>query len=399
MPNPEMAQSGGVYRFTWESGLTIQLDKLREDSRLGTTGEILVRWEGIGHIHQIRYNLLSNIGRNGVAKFCLGRMPEQDWDAFIELVSRRTIEAFRAGEPVVRLGDVVVSDSLRYRLMPILVDKEANLIYGEGGLGKSMISAVFATMIQEGLAVGHLEPEPGPVLYLDYEASKEDQARRFAKIYRGLGYQCKVEVLHRFCFMPLSHDVQEIQRAVIEHNIQLVVVDSAGPACGGEPESAAAVIPFFTALRSLRVTSLIVAHKAKNTNGVGPFGSVYWLNMPRNVYEVKRIQEQEAATMHLLLRHVKANDGTLQRPTGVRLDFLPDMVTFHLEDAADVPEFASEVPIRERLRAALQHGKRTVKELADELDVKEDSVRLTLNRGRDKDFVRVEDGWGLASVS
>ena len=109
MPNPEMTQSGGVYRFTWESGLSIQLDKLREDSRLGTTGEILVRWEGMGHIHQIRYNLLSNQGRNGVARFCQGRVPEQDWDAFVELVSRRTIEAFRAGEPVVRLGDVAIS--------------------------------------------------------------------------------------------------------------------------------------------------------------------------------------------------------------------------------------------------------------------------------------------------
>lgn len=394
MPNPELVQSGGVYQFTWESGLSIKLDKLREDSRMGTTGEILVRWAGIGHIHQIRYNLLSNSGRNGVAKYCASRIPEQDWDSFIEVVSRRTIEAFRAGELVIRLGDVKVSDALQYRLRPILVDREANLVYGEGGLGKSMISAVFATLIQEGLAVGPLDPEPGRVLYLDYEASKEDQARRFRKVYKGLDLLVPVEVFHRFCFLPLAHDIQEIQRAVLERNIQLVVVDSAGPACGGEPESAAAVIPFFSALRSLRITSLVVAHKAKNATTVGPFGSAYWMNMPRNVFEVKKAQEVDSNVIHLLLRHVKANDGTLMRPMGVWLEFTPDAVTFGFESAADVPEFESEMPTADRIATTLQGGALSVADLAEQLALSESAVRATLNKFRDKRFVREGNQWG-----
>ena len=114
---PEFSSAGGVYQYVWDSGLTIKLDKLREDNRNGMTGEILVRYShAAGHIHQVRYNLLSTRGRGDVAKFCSGRIPETDWDAIIELVSIKTVEAWRAGEPMAMLGEVVMTEGLNNRL-------------------------------------------------------------------------------------------------------------------------------------------------------------------------------------------------------------------------------------------------------------------------------------------
>lgn len=386
LPPSKTSNSGGVYLYQWlegdMDGLTVKLDKIREDSRsTGITGEILVRFGlAIGHIHQTRYSLLSTRSRNEVAGFCKSRLDGFDWSAILEQVSIRTVEAWRAGEPVVRLGDVVIPESLQYRLAPFLVDNEANLLYGEGGLGKSYLAAYFTTVIQEGLTIGGYAAEHGPTLYLDYETSNQAQARRFRYIYNGQDIERRIDVLHRFCYLPLAHDIEEIQRVVVDHSIQFVVVDSAGPACGGEPESAAAVIPFFTALRSLRVTTLIIAHKSKNTGGAGPFGSVFWMNMPRNVFELKKAQEEDSDTIHLAMVHKKTNDGVLMRPFGLRLKFQADAVTVEMESVADVPELAELAKLGDRILAELAHGSMSYEQLAESLDQKETSVKTTMNR-------------------
>ena len=90
-------------------------------------------------------------------------------------------------------------------------------------------------------------------------------------------------VFYRFQSGPLWDDVELLSEAVARLNIGTVLIDSAGPACGGEPESAAATLKFFQALRALSphdrpLQSIILAHvthavragQAKSS----PFGSV-----------------------------------------------------------------------------------------------------------------------------
>ena len=106
--------------------------------------------------------------------------------------------------------------------------------------------------------------------------------------------------------------------------MQLIIIDTAGPACGGEPESAQAAIQFFMAARSIPVTSLILAHKSKNIESRGPFGSVYWSNYPRNVYNLRGSQEEDSSITNIALIHEKSNDGRLQRPLGMKMEFSED---------------------------------------------------------------------------
>ena len=193
------------------------------------------------------------------------------------------------------------------------------------------MAAYLAMLVTEGILDNGLIPEPGPVLYLDYETSSATAARRFNTLYAGFGFEHKSSVLYRFCFQPLASEIQEIQRIASEHGIQLIIVDSAGPACGGEPESASASIQYFAALRSLRATTLTIAHKAKGSSN-GPFGSVYWMNYPRSVYEIKKAQDEGENLIHVGLFHRKVNDGKLLKPMGFKFDFDENAVSVTKED-------------------------------------------------------------------
>jgi hypothetical protein len=379
---PEQTVTGGVYSYTWEmEQVQITVQRLREDSRHTPSADIRIRAKPEGHIHFTRINLLSTQARNQVARHCAGRCTRsRDWDAVIEQTCVMTLDHWRQGEPVIDLGTVKPSPEPSYRLKPFLLENEATLIYGDGGIGKSYVAGYLASQIDQGVKLGAFEPIQGKVLYLDFETNKEIAARRFQALARGFGFGADSSVLYRFCFQPLAADITEIQKIVAESNIDCVVVDSAGPACGGDPESAASAINYFTALRSLRRTSLTIAHRSKS-NSVGPFGSVYWVNYPRATYELKKAQETGENTMHVAMIHKKVNEGQLQQPVAFRFTFHKGAVTVAEEAIEDVPEFSSELPVADQLAMALTNsGPASAKELAEATELNLGSVQVTLSR-------------------
>ena len=299
-----------------------------------------------------------------------------------------TLDHWRQGEPVVNLGTVTPSPEPTYRLNPILLENEATLIYGDGGIGKSYVAAYFASQIDQGIKIGAFAPIQGKVLYLDYETNSQIAARRFQALAKGFGFGLDSGVLYRFCYQPLAMDISEIQKIVAEENIEFVVVDSAGPACGGDPESAASAINYFTALRSLRRTSLTIAHRSKG-GSVGPFGSVYWVNYPRATFELKKAQEVTGESiMDVAMIHRKVNEGRMLEPMAFRFTFRTGTITVAEEPIGDVPGFVSELPLGQQLRIVLEeHGPRTAKELADITELNLGSVQVTLSR--DRNFERV----------
>jgi hypothetical protein len=398
---PDLKDNAGIYSFRWVAeSIEAQVDRLREGSRYELSGELTIRTVS-GHIHQARLNLTSTAARHTLAKF-LDTKFEFEWDQLLEQVCVKVLERHRQGEPIQQIGKVVIPEKMADRLHPIIADKEANLIFGEGGIGKSYLAAYFAMLVAEGMPDHQLMPEPGPVLYLDYETSNVATAIRFDALHRGYDLDYPSTVQYRFCFQPLASEIQEIQQYVAEKNIQMLVIDSAGPACGGEPETAQAAIQYFTALRSLRITTLTIAHKSKNGTGPGPFGSVYWTNYPRNIYEVQKAQEPEGNSIDIALFHRKVNDGRLMKPLGLKLSFEGDMANRNLkahiepQDPSLVPDLAGSLSIADQIAGALKSGKRLVDELADELGAKQSSVSSALIRGKGTRFVKLSSGeWGL----
>jgi len=381
---PIMTVTGGIYKYLWEhEQVQIILERLREDSRRTVTADITISARPEGHIHMTRLNLLTTRGRGDVARYAKERSPNHDWDAIIEQLCVLTLNHFRTGEPVVDLGEVTPPAEPVYRLRPFVVEGEATVIYGEGGIGKSYLAGFMAALVDQNFHTMTCQPMPGKVLYLDFETTTDIAARRFQALTRGFGFGGKSTVIYRFCHQSLPADIGEIQRIVAEHDVELIVVDSAGPACGGDPESAASAITYFTALRSLRKSSITIAHRSKG-GSVGPFGSVYWVNYPRMAYELKKSQEEESDVMHVALIHRKVNDGRLQRPVSFKIQWHESgAVTVAQEELADVPDFVVELPIADQCAVAFrEHGPKTVKEISEITGQQVRSLSVVLSRNR-----------------
>ena len=393
---------GGIYRLNWEDcGVQITADKVRESSRTAPTAEIRITAYPEGHITWTTLNLMNTKARADVVKFCEERASSafRDWPAIMEELALAVIERHRQGEPVVELGEVKPSLEPHYRLAPLMLEGENTLIYGEGGIGKSYIAALAGVLVDKNLTFGRLEPMKGNVLYLDYETGKNVTARRVNALQNGFGLSERSNILYRFCWQPVANDISELQRIVAENDIELVIVDSAGPACGGEPEAASSAIQYFTALRSLHVTTLTIAHKSEGA-GIGPFGSVYWVNYPRNTFELRRAQDEGSNIIHVSLAHRKANEGQLLKSTSYRFEFLEGQVRVGSESIEDVPDFFDSLPLADKIAHTLRsQGASSAKELAEEVDAKLRSVQVTLSN--DKRFYNNRDAhtWELRDGS
>lgn len=401
----DFSANGGVYSAKWpDDGVTMNLNRLKDDSRGGITAEIeIMNNKAINPlVLQERYNLLSGRSRAGIANECEERFPDMvAWRTYIDSFSITVVRAHREGEPIVELKDLPAREGVRWRLEPLMFEGQPNLIFGDGGLGKSLFATYLSVLIAGAHVTNRLTPEPGNVLYLDYEASADEVRERHEGIAAGLD-TATPSLMYQFNHQPLVDRIQELQRIVADNNITFLVIDSAAAACGGEPELSKNAIPYFQALRSLKITTLTIAHVSKAGGGKrGPFGSVFWVNMPRSVWEVRKAQEMGKNNIDFSLWHTKVNVGRLLPPLAYRIRFEENtnQITFDDIEVKDSDELAKGLPLPHRIKNALEVGAMTSNDLADLLDVSPNTLRMTLSRDKGTRFVLLQGGkWGNAVV-
>ena len=346
--------------FEWaDEGVRIIINLLQEDRSHNISGEVKVLLSG-EQIHRGRLNLTSIQTRKQWQNILqerhshMGGIDEIDWYAILEEMCSEASDIYRRGEPVHVLGEVPEDDVVRWRLSPLLLDAPT-LIYGPGSSGKSMLSAYFAVLIQNGLDMNGFQADQGEVLYLDYETDAHEIATRVRMIQRSIDIDVPSKIRYRFCSSPLVTEIESIRHYVQEHSINYVIVDSVGTACGGEPESASNVLNYFAALRSLKVGTLSISH----TNREGSmFGSAYLTWQARSVYEIKKSQKNEDTFIDCALHHRKSNNGKLIAPVGFRVEFdIPrGSIEIHQRGLADVEQLEGSAPLRERLEVLLRDG-------------------------------------------
>lgn len=398
---PTLEENAGVYSLFWEDfKIRGRVDRLKEDSRQNVSAEVLLRTDIPGtssHLHQARLNLTSTTSRRSLARALEERLNTVDWSALIEQLCVLVLRRYREGEPVLIVGDIPIAERLKYRVEPLIVDKQPNLLYGKGGTGKSLLATFLAVLMDDAPASCGLKVEPGPVLYLDYETSSEEVRERITGIMAGLEQQRRSKVMYRFCFQRLADDIVEVQRIVNEHGIQMAIVDSVGPACGGEPESADVVLNYFRALRSLRITTLSVDH----TNKEGHlFGSVYKFNASRSVFELKGSEEQDG--LNIGLWHRKSNNTRRIKPLGFKVEFKEEAISFSQQDIRNLPDFAKDMVLQDRIAGVLKREPLSIEAIAEKLDVSSATIKTILNRFKSR-FVRLpiplQNAWALLETS
>jgi hypothetical protein len=416
MSAPVVSGIPGGYRLIWahervQATITRLADSRKDQS---TSAEVLLTATdaipGAAHMHQGRVNLTSTRAKADLAKALTGMDNSIRWADIVEAMCVGVLKLHRQGEPIISVGTMPLSGGQRYRVWPMCPDGVCSVLFGEGGTGKSFIATLIAVLVQSGGSFVGLRSEQGNVLYLDYETSAETLNERVRAICEGLNI-APFDILYRYSYHPLADDIDALRDMIIEHGISFVVVDSLGPACGGDPNDAEMAIRMFNALRELRVTALLIDHIAKNTaegSKPSPYGSVYKINLARSVWQIKQGQRTEDMASAVGLYHRKANLGPLRSPFGLTMHFTNDdneqltEMRFASLSVDDDSDLAKELPLRQRIIAALKDGKLTVHDLAVTLrettpTLSEDAVRVSLNRMKGGQVVKMGEEWGVLS--
>ena len=392
--------------------LILEFSQLREHSD-GLITDVSATDTNSGHTHWARVTLASAPSRNTFVKSLTdaGVPPPKPGD--FAAACHMVVKSERQGEPVETLEpEPPAPDSW---LIPGWMPRgETTVLYGDGGVGKSLFCLAVALAGLTGSPIGGSSAWPvgrlSSVLYLDWESGKKDHKARWWGLTRPTGQPAPPGLHYKPMHRPLTESISGIRADVARLKAELVIADSLAPACGSEPEGSDAAVRTMNALRSLEPASrLVTAHVSKMAaeqakGAARPFGSVYVRNLARSTIFVT--QEDQAADNNeriVTYLHTKSNNGAMQKPTGLRYAF--DMEG-HIMLSPHEPDLAR-AGLSSRILAALRGGAQETGTLAEELDENREAIKKALQRLAKRDIVVPITGtsggrghnqrWGLAN--
>jgi hypothetical protein len=299
----------------------------------------------------------------------------------------------------VRFSEMKVPGPRRYLLKDLVLAAYVTLLYGDGGVAKSLLTLALAVAVS-GSSEGWLgrKVENCPVLYVDFELDAEEQARRVHQLCRGQNLDTPPENL--LYMSALGHPAKEAFAAALEackeHGVGLMVVDSLGPALQGDAEAARDVIGFFQKsiepFRAEDVAVLIIDHQSRLQAGQsyqskGAFGSVFKTNLARSVIQAQATERGEG-TLTVRLRQKKHNFGPLAEPFGVKLSFTEEAVGLEAVEL-NASELAEEATLNatDRVKLALEGGPAYPAEIAEHTGLAVKTVKNALTGLRKQEVV------------
>jgi len=295
-----------------------------------------------------------------------------DWLTLVEQSCHLVIEADRRGEPSIDLADAEDEPEdahIEIAGLPLL-EHMPNLVFGDGDSLKSFLAVFLAgEMARRGRTVG----------YVDAEFTASAHKKRLARIY---GDRVPRGIRHVRVNRPLVYETDRLSKLAREDGWGFAFFDSVSFLADGPPEAAEVAIRYSQAVRSLgEIGTLHVAHMTKAFEGADmkPFGSAFWFNWARAVWNAKKTESQQGEA-HLALYCRKANLGRLKGSCGFRFEFDAQRVAISPMDVATNPELAEGLPVWERMSTALSSGAMTKEKLADAIVSKPDTVRRTAQR-------------------
>ncbi len=395
---------GRTFTATSDNGAWLRIGKVRQQANGDYRAEVRL-FEGDVPIYASMLNLSVGSSREKAVKALATKNGKIPWQGMLNDACLQVLDMLSTGDALEVIDTAEPVPQSRYLLDPILPANQPTIIFARGGRGKSYLTLFLALLLQIPVrdnAFGWVVTDRAPALYLDWEADRGTIHARAQRLLRGLSAPHQ-KIAYRHCDRPLADDLDAIEGLLMDTGAKLLVVDSIGVALGADPSDPGKAVPFFGLLRELNVTSLLVHHEAKGDmtgKSRTPYGSVYFENLARSVWHVDKVQEVGGNELLLALEHTKANDSTLHPPIGLRMEFdnMAGTTTVTPADLAEVPELSGHLPLTLRIPGLLSGGARSIEELAQDTDSKEDTVSRTLRRMRDKgQVVKLGDGtWGLS---
>jgi len=314
----------------------------------------------------------------------------------------RMVQAARQGEGAKRICPRE-DDSLapEYLLEPLLYKDHPNVIFGDYASFKSSLALIIGYITQlpypdNNLGLTTLK-ECTHCLYLDYEDNESNLQKRWSAIWRGFGIEPITDIVYLRMTAPLADSVDSIQREIEKAKAGFLIIDSLGPAVRGNLNDPEPAIKYHEALRKLGITSLTLAHNSKDplTKRRTIFGSVFFTNLARSVWECKAEQEPGEDEAIISLTHKKANLSKLHPALGYRFTFTDNSITIAKADLKGTG-LSGELPLKVRIKDLLRQGSMTLDQIAEALEANRGSVKTKLNSlAKDDITIKIGDLWGL----
>ena len=340
---PVIKARGSGYKLEWDSGVEVYASRIiaKPDS-LKCEVAILLNGHGLTRSSP---TLTSESGKDGLIRKLKRRKPVDDWgidwEIVVEEMAGLIIDRHRLGVSEVMLADVPEDDTLDWRVEGIMVEKDPTFLFGASGSGKSMFAIFLSVMIDQGYVSTDLglKLKPGKVLYLDWETSESEIAKRTRQIHLGLNLEQPTGIVYQRCLQPLALDVDKVIDLVSKYDIDVIVCDSLGYATAGLLSKEEEVIPFFGALRAINKTALVISHTNKDDQF---FGSNYINASSRMTWEAKGTNTPGSNGLDISCFNRKQNNVPPQSPMGWHIEF-NDLtgVTFERRDVFETDSAGS----------------------------------------------------------
>lgn len=379
--DPVLRTIGDSVWAVWPERATFEFSRIHEHGDT-LSAELSVVSVTAGELSWARLNIASTQGRATLAKTLEEREPTEDWRTLVDRSCRLMAAQLRKGTPAVPLI-AAPPETARWLVDGLIPHGQITVLCGDGGTGKSYLALTLAlaSVLQRAPSARWTVAPTQRVMYLDWESDRTEQQARLWGLAQGLASEPGDGlILHRTMRRPLKDEIVALRGEVATQNVDFVVADSLGPACGPEPETADAAVTTLLALRSLAVTVLVLAHVSKASADAKaparPFGSVYVQNLARSVIEARRSEGDDDGGFTLSLYHRKSNHGRLVKPSALRFDFEPTGVVRVGPGEADVAGASLAFQILD----VLKNGSKESAALIEALDCSPGTLRSALSR-------------------
>lgn len=318
-----------------------------------------------------------------------------NWAEVLSIAYSLFERAYRQADPIRTVAELPeAAGPEAFLIEDVLPLGEPTILFGDGSSGKTMVAYSMALAVLFGGAwLGKPVATHGPVLIVDYETGNGMTTRhRLARLLRGMGLDPAILPDLPIYFkeargVPLVDLAPELRDFVREKDVQLVIVDAGGDACGGEPENAGTTLAYFNALARVGTTSITIHHTVNPDNPSAiyrPFGSRYWHNRARRTWSFEKAGDDGGDTAIEVLMSCRKSNGTRPKPMPVTIAFNDPGGPIELQaEPLATSSFDHAKPVRQRIIDHLAaNGATTIALISKNLEIRRDTVEKTLKRGQ-----------------
>ena len=372
------------------------------DNRSGLDCRILFRTHTTAIYGPVRLNLLSSSSRESLIRQLKTRNKEVNWSMALDQITNLVSTSLDdAGSGIDMRYYKPSGEKQGWAIRPFVQEKSASLVFGTGGEGKSTIVIAMLLSKASGRAfLPNIDPgAPAGVLFADWEDNEASFHTTCNALLNGMGMtwdDVLMPVIYRHFAGALSDYTDTISDEIARHRIEVLAIDSLVASSGSEhsPNDAEAARVWHQVVSSFGIASIGITHIAKSsTNKDGtPFGSVFYFNLSRAIFQVSREVESEHSSV-LAVAHRKGNNTGIMKTMGLRAEFESDefdratKITYSEADLNTTEVLATTLSVTDRILYAIKDIAMEPKEISEELDIPGNTVRQALLRAKERKLV------------